>query len=245
MSILGLSLLDLLLAIGVVAVGTVIQSAVGFGLALIAAPILLLIDRELVPGPLIAAALFLVLKVAWQERQAIDVSHFRIAVLGRIIGTVPAAMLMGTVSAYVFDLLFGSLVLLAVCISLVHTEIRITRARIFFATIAAGFMSTISSIGGPPVALLYQNARGATLRANLSVFFAMGCAISLVALSTIGRFHWIDLAYSLILIVGVLIGIACSGPLRRLIDRQSARPWLLSLCAFSALVVLGRALVQL
>lgn len=236
-----LSLLDIVLAIVVVALGTAIQASIGFGLAMIAAPVLLLIDRNLVPGPLIAAALILVSWLAWRDRHDIDYSHFRAAVLGRLVGTPPAALLIGTVSAATFDLVFGVLVLVAVAISLVHTDIRATPRNIFLAMIAAGFMSTISSIGGPPVALVYQNSHGRFLRANLSMLFIMGCTISLLALSIVGRFHLADLAYSGVLIIGVVIGVLCSGPLTRLIDRQTARPWLLGLCAVSAFLVLGRA----
>lgn len=245
MTILDITLVDWLLAIGVVAVGTAVQSAVGFGLAMVSAPVLLLIDRNLVPGPLIAAALFLVIWVTYSERQSIDFSHFKAALLGRLIGTPPAAFLIGSVSSVGFDMLFGGLVLAAVIISLVHADIKATPAKVFFATIASGFMSTISSIGGPPIALVYQNARGPALRANLSLLFTMGCMISLTALAMVGRFHLKDLGYSAGLIIGVVIGILSSGPLKRKLDKQTARPWLLGLCAFSSLLVLGRALYQL
>ena len=80
------------------------------------------------------------------------------------------------------------------------------------------------------------------MRANLSVLFIMGCTVSLIALSVVGRFHLTDIAYSGVLVIGVVIGVLCSGPLKRRIDRQSARPYLLGLCTLSALVVLGRAL---
>jgi uncharacterized protein len=243
MILLDLSWLELALAILVVIVGTIIQCAVGFGLALIAAPVLLLIDRDLVPGPLIAAALSQVIWMAYKDRHAIDFSHFKAALFGRLIGTPPAALLMGTISVVAFDLIFAALVLMAVAISLVHTSIKATPRNIFLATMVSGFMSTISSIGGPPVALVYQNTSGPELRGNLAMLFTMGCVISLTALTIIGRFHLQDLYYSLFLIVGVIVGVLCSGPFKRLIDKQSARPWLLGLCTLSALLVLVRAML--
>jgi len=245
MTILGISAIDLVLAVSVVALGAAIQAAVGFGLALIAAPALLLINRDLVPGPLIAAALYLVCWVAWKERQSIDYSHLKAALMGRLIGSPPAAYLMGTVSAVTFDLLFGGLVLIAVILSLIHTNITASSRNVFLATIASGFMSTISSIGGPPVALVYQNASGPALRANLSVLFIMGCVVSLSALIIVDRFHLEDLLYSFLLFIGVFVGMSCSGPLIRIMDKRSARPWLLGLCTFSSLLVLGRAVYQL
>ncbi len=244
-ALLDISLLDFCLAVFIVAIGTAIQASIGFGVALVAAPILLLINRNLVPGPLIAAALFLVIWMAYSDRHAINMSHFKVAIIGRIVGTIPAAFLIGSVSAVTFDIVFGSLVLMAVVMSLIHTNIQVTPRNLFLATIAAGFMSTISSIGGPPQALVYQNSLGAELRANLSVLFAMGCAISLLALSLVGRFHLQDILYSLMLFVGVVIGKVCSGPLKRQIDRHTARPFLLGLCGLSSLLVLIRAALSL
>lgn len=245
MVFLELSWLDMALAILIVIIGTIIQSAVGFGLALVAAPLLLLIDRNLVPGPLIAAALFQVIWMAYNDRHAIDFRYFKPTVFGRLLGTPPAAVLMGSISVVAFDLLFAFLVLLGVAMSLVHSSITATPTKVFYASIASGFMSTVSSIGGPPVALVFQNARGAELRANLAMLFTMGCIMSLTALTLVGRFHLVDLVYSLILILGVIIGILCAGPFKRLIDRQTARPWLLGLCSLSAFLVLGRALSEL
>lgn len=237
-----LSILDILIAIIIVAIGTSIQTALGFGLAMIAAPLLLLLDRALVPGPLIVAALTLVVWMAYKEREAIDLSTFKVALLGRCLGTPPAAWLLGTMSAAAFDLIFGGLVLLAVAISLIHGNIRPTPRAVFFATIASGFMSTISSIGGPPVALVYQNSKGPELRANLSVLFILGCTISLIALMIIGRFKWADFQYAGVLIIGVILGVLISGPVKKMLDRQAVRPYLLGLCFISASLVIIKAL---
>jgi uncharacterized membrane protein YfcA len=238
-----LSLTEAALAIFVVAVGTAVQASIGFGLAMIASPLLMLIEPALVPGAMIAIALLLSLWMAWDDRHAIDLSSFKAAVAGRLLGTPPAILLLGTVSAATFDLIFGALVLLAVVISLLHSNIKPTPWAVFFATIASGFMGTISGIGGPPLALIYQNAPGPQLRANLSVLFILGTTISLVALSLIGRFGLIDLTYTAVLLIGIVIGALCREPVRRRIDQGAARPYLLGLCAISALGVLARAVL--
>lgn len=234
-----------ILAVLAVALGTFVQAALGFGLALIAAPLLVLVDRDFVPGPLIAACLLLGLWMAWRERRAVDLGNLKAAVAGRVLGTPPAALLMGSLSAAAFDMLFASLVLLAVGISLVHPRIRPTPRAVFWAGAASGFMSTISSIGGPPMALVYQNAQGAVLRANLAVLFVMGCLVSLVALSLIGRFGLHELGRGMLLAAGLVLGVALSTPLRRYVDKREVRPLLLGLCFVSALLVLLRALLTL
>ena len=60
------------LAALVIAAGTALQATVGFGLALVAAPVLVLIDPVFVPGPVIASALVLTLRMVWREWSALD-----------------------------------------------------------------------------------------------------------------------------------------------------------------------------
>jgi uncharacterized membrane protein YfcA len=235
------SLLDAALGVFFVAVGSAVQASIGFGLAMIAAPLVMLVEPAFVPGAMIGIALLLSLWMAWDDRPAIDLRTLKAAIIGRALGVPPAALLLGTASAATFDVVFGALVLVAVGMSLWHSDIRPTKWTVFFASIAAGFMGTISSIGGPPLALVYQNASGAELRANLSVLFIIGTSLSLIALSLIGRFGLADLGYTAVLLIGVVIGVMCRGPVKSRLDQTSARPWLLGLCTVSALAVLGRA----
>lgn len=104
---------------------------------------------------------------------------------------------------------------------------------------------TLSGIGGPPIALVYQNAHGANLRANLSVLFVIGTIISLVALTLIGRFGLQEIELTVLLLVGIVGGVLCSGPLKTRVDRTTARPYLLGLCVLSACGVLLRAVLML
>jgi hypothetical protein len=60
-----LSFVQLVFAWAVVAVGAALQGAVGFGLGVIGAPLLVLIAPGLVPGPLLLVAFVLTL-CSWQ-----------------------------------------------------------------------------------------------------------------------------------------------------------------------------------
>ena len=60
------------------------QASVGIGLSLIAAPVLMLIDRALVPGPLLTSSIVLGVLMALRDRDAIDTYHLRFALLGRV-----------------------------------------------------------------------------------------------------------------------------------------------------------------
>lgn len=231
----------LTVALLVMAFGTAVQAALGFGLALVAAPLLHLIDPVFVPGPVILCVWSLSLWVLWQEHHALDTGQLPLVISGRLLGAIMAAAVLGSVSAATFDLLFGILVLLAVLLSLLHPRIEATPRTVFFATFASGFMGTLSSIGGPPLALVYQNAAVSRLRANLALVFLVGASLSMLLLALVGRFGLRELGYGLWLQLGVLAGIAVSAPLRRRLQPDKVRPLLLLLCTLAALVILGRA----
>jgi uncharacterized membrane protein YfcA len=106
----------------------------------------------------------------------------------------------------------------------------------------SGFMGTISSIGGPPVALLYQHDGGPTLRATLPRYFFIGGVLGLAALVPVGKLGRTELLDSLALLPGVLVGVQGSRWLAKHVDRRSARPWVLGLSTLAAMSVLVREL---
>ena len=63
--------------------GAWVQGTIGFGVALVAAPLLVLVDPGLVPGPLLAAAVPLNLLVWYREREAVESGGLRWPILSR------------------------------------------------------------------------------------------------------------------------------------------------------------------
>ena len=90
-----LSFVQLVLAWAVVAVGAALHGAVGFGLGIIGAPLLVLIAPGLVPGPLLLVAFVLTLLMTYRERRAVDLSGMHWAIAGRFVGVVLAALALG------------------------------------------------------------------------------------------------------------------------------------------------------
>lgn len=235
--------LDSLLAIGVVAAGAMVQSSVGFGFALIAAPILLLLDPRFVPGPLLASSFVLTLLVMCREWKNISWRGVRFAVLGRALGTPPAAWAMAGISARSFDLLFGILVVVAVVLMSAGNRVHPRPISMTFAGLASGFMGTVSSIGGPPLALAFQHEEAKRLRGTLSAIFVPGTILSIVSLFFIGRFGNSELLLSVILIPGVIIGFYTSRLLGKWVTRIGLRRAVLILSITSAAGVLLRGLI--
>jgi uncharacterized membrane protein YfcA len=224
-----------------VAFGSCIQSSVGFGLGLIAAPFLFLIYPPLVPGPLMASSIALTLLIALREREAIDFHGLGFAVAGRILGTLAAALVWTVLPSENFDFLFAALVLLGVAISLSSLRVEPKPTTAAAAGALSGFMGTISSIGGPPMALLYQREHGPRIRGTLSGHFVIGALISLVALAAVGQYGRAEIILSIELLPAIVAGYLASGWIRESVDRVGARPFVLGLSVLAAVGILYRA----
>ena len=63
--------MELFIAMALVCVGAYVQTATGFGLAVIAAPVLFFVNPALVPAPVTVCALALSLINAWVFREGV------------------------------------------------------------------------------------------------------------------------------------------------------------------------------
>ena len=234
---------QLAVATAIVLPAAVLQGSVGFGYALVAAPLLLLIDARLVPGPLIFSAFALVLMTALRERGHIDSSGVGWTLVGRLPGTVLGALAVGAIPASAMAIPVGASVLLAVVLSASGWHLRPTRWTLVGAGTVSGFMGTTSSIGGPPLAVVYQHSPGPELRSPLAMLFMIGSVLSITALAIVGRFGKTELGLSLLLVPGTLLGFALSGRLTPWVDRGYTRPAVLVVSAAAGLLVLARELL--
>ena len=233
---------DVAAAILVTAAASAVQASVGFGAALLAAPALVLIHPAFVPGPMLLSNLFLTVFVARREWGDADFTGLKFVILGRFVGTGVAAALLATISQTVFDACFGTLVLAGVVLSIVHGDIVRSRGNLVAAGVASGLMGTISSIGGPPVALAYQSVSPAAFRATLGIHFLVGGTMSLLAVWAVGRFASTELVLAAILIPPAILGYWLSRFGIGWIDDRHVRVAVLVLSAAAAVAVLWRAL---
>jgi uncharacterized membrane protein YfcA len=230
------------IALVVTIVGSAIQGNVGIGFAVVAAPILLLVNQAFVPAPIVLAAMLLVILMALREWRDVIVEDIGYAIVGRTVGTLPAAYAIKAFPRSAYELLFAALVMVGVVLSALGWHIPPTRRNVILASIVSGFMSTVSSVGGPPMALLYQNEEGPRIRATISAIFTIGGLIALAGLWWAGRFGKTELLLGLLLMPGVLIGFTISRYTTGRIDREHMKPAILGISALSALVVMIRAL---
>jgi hypothetical protein len=235
-----LSPTDILLASFVVFTGALIQGSIGFGVNVVGGPILVLIDPHLVPGPALAIGFFLTILVGVRDRAGIDRTGFVWVFLGRIPTSIAAALLVAVLPARGVAISLGVAVLIAVGMSALGWRVERTPATLFSAGAVSGVMGTVSAIGGPPIAMLYQDVSGREVRGTLSAMFAVGTVISMTFLALVGRFGADEILASVALVPAVVAGFSVSRFVTPWVDRGFVRPAILILCAASAVAAILR-----
>ncbi len=235
---------DVFTASALVFVGATLQGSIGFGMGLLAAPILILLDPRFVPAPLLACTLVLTLLMTYRERHAIDVRGLGWALVGRVAGTAAGGGILAFAATDTFVLLFGVFVLAAVAMSVSGQRFAPTRPALVTAGVVSGVIGTVAAVGGPPLALLYQDASGARIRGTISGFFVIGTIVSLAALWLVGRLGAGELRLALLLLPGMLAGLALSRRTARWVDRGWTRPAVLAVVALAGLVIVVRQIVR-
>jgi len=225
--------MEMLIAVLVILAGSFIQTAIGFGLAVIAAPILYFMNPDYVPAPITVAALTLSLANAWRFRQSISFTGLKFAFLGRVPGTVGGGLLIFWIDQRTLGLWLGMSVLAAVWLSLGKVAFRPTRPAMFTAGFLSGFMGTSTSIGGPPMALVLQHQTADFIRANMAAFFVVSCVLTLIMLSLVGRFGEHQLLLSLPFLPATLLGYWLAMRSVHLITSRMLRLGSLTLCCIA------------
>ena len=237
-----MSFLEVAIASITVFVGSTVQGSIGFGMGLLAAPILGLLDPRFVPAPILLSSLVLTTCLALRERYEIDVVGVRWALVGRVAGTLVAGMILAVLPPDLMTILFGSVVLVAVAMSVSGVRLQPERSILIGAGMLSALMGTIASIGGPPMALVYQHADGARLRATMSSFFVVGTVMSLTALRLVGRFGADEVVLALVILPAMVAGLLASRWTATRVDRGYTRPLVLVLAAAAGLAVILRQL---
>lgn len=234
-----------LLSLLIVTLGISLQALIGIGFGLVAAPLLFLLDPAFVPVPILVAGSCLSLIIVLHQRQQLQWRRVMPAILARLPGAWLGAWLLLQMPAALLGLLFGATLLLAVLLSLVHISLPFNRTSLCLAGFSSGLIGTATSVGGPPMALVYQHQPRLETRNELAAFFLLGTPLSILMLALQGGISERQIELSLAILPGVISGYI----LARLIEGrwpiQSARKPLLAVSGLSALLVLYKAVDQL
>jgi uncharacterized membrane protein YfcA len=160
------------------------------------------------------------------------------ALAGRVAGTAGGIWVLASVSLRALGIVVGTMVLAVVVLSAVKAAVPRNRATLLTAGVISGVTGTATSIGGPPVALLYQAESGPRVRATLSVFFCIGNSLALAALAATGHLPGRDVAAGLAFIGCAAAGFAVAAGLRRFLDAGRTRAAVLTAAAGSAIILI-------
>lgn len=240
---LGLDAWTVAALIGAVFVGAAVQSTVGLGVGLVAAPVTALLAPDLVPGLLLWLSAAMPVVTLVREHDAIDWPGLVWALPARLPGTAVGVLIVATLSERAIGLSVGVMVLVAVALTVHTLEIPVTRTSLVSAGFVSGVTGTATSIGGPPLALVYQHRDPRQVRCTLAVYFLAGATLSLIGLGLAGSLETRELVLAVALLPVLVVGFAFSKVLRRRVDPGHLRWGILAVCATGAVALVIRSLV--
>jgi uncharacterized membrane protein YfcA len=227
-----------LLALLIVTSGVILQTWVGIGFGLLAAPLLYLINPAYIPAPVLILGFSLSFLLVLNQHNKMSWRRISPAIVARFPGSWCGAMLLVAVPQYMLSLLFGGMLLVAVAVSLRSYKVTVTPVSLSIGGFFSGVVGTATSVGGPPIALVYQEENRITARNELAAFFLVGTPISILFLAVQGSVALSDVMLSLKMLPGVFIGFGCARLCDSRINISSAKSALLVISSASALVVL-------
>lgn len=226
----------------IVTLGATAQGVVGFGLNLIAAPVVGLVAPRLLPAAMVVVGTPLSCAIALRERRSIDWRGVGWTTVGRLPGTALGAIVVAVVSVRALGGVVGAIVIVACASSLLAREHVIDRVSSLVAGAASGFMDTAAATGGPPLALLYQHRPAPEVRSTLAASFVVGTALALGALVVGGIVEAWQMLVAVALAPFLGLGLWLSRLLHRRLEGMSLRPAILTFAASAGLAALVRAI---
>jgi uncharacterized membrane protein YfcA len=211
---------------------------------LLAAPVITVLDPSVMPGAVQVVNLTLPVLTLAAEWRAVDWRGLGFALLGRLPGSLVGAVIVVHVSTQALGLFVGTMVLVAVAVTATAVAVPRTGVTLGAAGFVSGVTGTATGIGGPPMALVYQHAKGRQVRATLAMYFFLSAGQSLAILAVVDHLPARSLLAGVLLIPFMAAGFAVSGPLRRFLDGGRVRAGILVLATISAIVLIAQQLVR-
>ncbi|HSF85144.1 MAG TPA: sulfite exporter TauE/SafE family protein [Acidimicrobiia bacterium] len=237
-----LTWIEIAIAVVVTAVAAAAQGVVGIGFAVVSVPLLSLVNPVLSPVPQVLMVLPLTVIMAWRERAHADVRGVPWVLAGRLPGALIGLFLLTAATQRALDVLIASIVLAGVAIRASSIRIARNHATELLVGTFAGTASMVASIGGPPMALLYQRERAETIRATLGVVFTVGVLITIVGRALSSQISSDDVRIAAMLFPAMVAGYASSIPMTSRVSEDSVRRGILIVSTIAAVGLVVRAL---
>ena len=158
-------------------------------------------------------------------------------------GPLGGIWVLAAVSLRALGIVVGAMVLAVVVLSVRAAVVPRNRVTLVTAGVISGVTGTATSIGGPPVALLYQGEERPPGPGHPVVFFIVGNTVALVALALSGHLPGRDVMAGLVFTGCAAAGFAVAAGLRRFLDAGRTRIAVLAAAAGSALVLIVHSIL--
>ncbi len=223
--------------------GAVVQGSLGFGMVLVAFPVLVITEPALLPQTTMIVALPMILSLAWRHRGGTIWRDVTLVTLGRIPGIAIAVGILSVASPRAIGLMAGGTVLGAVAVSFWAPAVPKTTPNLMLAGVVSSVFGTAVSIGGPPLALLFQHEAGPQLRSTMTSIMVFGAPMSLSILALTGQVDGVDLRTGLALAPFSVLGSYSSRWVIPHVDAR-LRPIILTICAVGAIIAIVRLVIN-
>jgi uncharacterized membrane protein YfcA len=227
--------LELAVCASVVLVGSVVQGSIGFGLNLLGAPFIAIVAPDAVPATLVLIAAPLAVSTFVREHHAVDRRALPWMLAGALPGTLGGLLVLDQVGGDSLGILVGAITVTGVALSVASPPVPITSASSLLAGLVSNLFGTASSVGGPPVALLFQHRPGPVARATLSAFFAVSASLSLIGYLATGVLGADQALLALELAPFMVAGLWASRHLHPFVDGGWLRPTVLVLSTIAGI----------
>jgi uncharacterized protein len=172
-----------------------------------------------------------------REWRSIDVSGFFLITAARAVGTAAGVAFLVLVPASFLSVFVGLLIAALALLSFFRPSFEVSNRTRIAGGMASGITSTTAAIGGPPLALIYQDRSGAELRSTLSISFVVGIVMSLAGLVLAEKVQGWHFLLALQLLPGLLVGLWSSRWVIRYLDERWLRSAVLMFAALAGLMV--------
>lgn len=209
----GVEPISLVPAALIVLAASLVKGTTGFGFALVATPLLLLLWEPLVMIPvLIPTGMAADILIVTQNRHRLEWGRVAPMAAAGVLGIPLGTVILLIVPSAALKIGVALVVLASAIILMTGARVNIPRERV--ASGVAGFISglllTSTTISGPPVTLLLINQRWAkdVFRTSLALFFLTLQGFAIVSLAVSGVLTFSTLVVSMTLWPSVLLGYA-------------------------------------
>ena len=232
-------------ALILIIIGAITQSAIGIGFG-IPACFLVLFEPNMVPGCIVLMGTFLAFSNAFLSYRGYIKKRFNLFFLwkGSWNFNISSFNFINNRNKKFFNN-FWCTTFNYSFLSAKKWNLKATIKNITIAGMCSGFMGTLTGVGGPPMAIVYQNSSARNAVATLNMFFGIGALFSVFVLAYIDLITIREVMRCLLLAPGVVAGLILG---RQTIVKNyvniNLKKLILIVCFVSAVLVLGQAFIE-